>query len=168
MHRLALLATLAAAACTSEPSTDTGQLVRVHDQVFAECQDTADATCSVEVTFTNGQLSALGVYEDGAVTGPVAIATLSESARARLADLIAQIPLESPDTVHDVGCGLAPLRTTNADIAFDHDGMRNFVIEYAAQGPMADFSRYVTDLVTGIRTCNSSDLAFESCQPNVF
>ena len=169
MRRLLLLSTvLAASACTtSEPSTDTGQLTKIRDQVFVDCVSTADSTCTVEVIVSDGRLEAFGVTDEGATAGPHATADLTAQARATLADLVASIPTEA-SVVHDVGCGGAPLRTTSADVAFDHDGMRHFEIEYAAEGPMADFSRYLQDLVSGIRTCNSSELTFDSCTPNVF
>ena len=171
MHRFLLLATatVAASACTtSEPSTDTGRLIGLDDQVF-ECQEAAGGTftCMIDVSVTDAQLTAIGRFENGS-TGPMATATINESARLRIAEMIGHLPLESPDVVHDVGCGGAPLRSTNAHLLFDHDGERNFQFEYAAEGPMADFSRYLQDLVTGIRTCNSPDLAFDSCTPNVF
>ena len=169
MHRLLLVAAVvSAAACTTESPTDTGRVVRIKDQVF-ECQETAGGqfTCSLEVAIVDGQLTALGRYEDGSV-GPSATATINDQARLRISDLVAHIPLDSSDTVHDVGCGGQPFRATNADLVFDHDGERSFNIEYAVEGPMADFSRYLQDLVTGIRTCNSTELTFESCEPNLF
>jgi hypothetical protein len=169
MHRLLLVATVvSAAACTTESPTDTGTLVGMKDQVF-ECQETAGGafTCSLEVAIADGQLTALGRYEDGS-TGPTATATINDAARLRISDLVAHIPLDSSDTVHDVGCGVAPSRVTNANLVFDHDGERTFNIEYVSQGPMADFSVYLHDLATGIRNCSSSELTFDSCQPNLF
>lgn len=168
MHRLLFVVAVVSAACTTESPTDTGQLVGIKDQVF-ECQETAGGafTCSLEVAIADGQLTALGRYEDGA-TGPVATATINDAARGRISDLVAHLPLDSSDTVHDVGCGAAPFRATNADLVFDHDGARSFNIEYAVEGPMADFSRYLQDLVTGIRTCSSTELTFDSCTPNLF
>ena len=61
MHRLVLLASLISVvpACTSsadEPSTDTGQLVRVNDQMFAGCQEGDGTTCTIDVTFVDGEL----------------------------------------------------------------------------------------------------------------
>jgi hypothetical protein len=170
MCRLLMLTTiLAATACTTEtePQTDTGQLVRLNDTLFGDCQDNPDTafTCGVLVTFgAEGRIDAVGTstYDKG----PAATGTLNEATRAEIAELISQIPVDAA-TVHDPGCGLAPLRTTNVDIQFDHDGAHHFDIEYAAQGPMADFTRRLEDLVTAIRTCSSNDVSFDSCQPNV-
>ena len=171
MHRLALLVAVTAAvpACTTDdgPATDTGQLVRVKDQLFADCKEGAGTTCTIDVTFAEGVVTAQGRFENGEL-GPTATATLTDSARAHITSLVAQLPLTSPDTVHDQGCGGAPLRTTDADLVFDHDGARSFTIEYAVQGPMADFSHYVQDIVTSIRTCTAGELTFSSCDPNVF
>jgi hypothetical protein len=170
MRRLLLLSTVlaAASACTTEPETDTGRLVRIHEQIFAECEDGSGFTCGLEVSFADGRFSARGISIDGVPIGPEATGVMTEAARLRLDSLIAQIPLESPDTIHDVGCGVAPMRTTNADIAFDHDGMRHFDIEFVAAGPMVDFSSHLNDLITGVRTCSSTDLVFETCAKNTF
>jgi hypothetical protein len=166
MRRLLLLSTvLAASACTTEPQTDTGKLVRIQEQVFAECEDGAGFTCGLQVTFAEGRFHARGVTNDGAAIGPEAVGVLSEGARFRLDVLIAQIPVEGPS--NEVGCGVAPTRSTDADVAFDHDGMRHFAIEFASSGPMVDFSSYLNDLITGVRTCNSTELELESCTKNV-
>jgi hypothetical protein len=170
MHRFLLVAAIvAASACTSEPTTDTGQLVRIHDEILTGCHDdpTTGTTCSLQVTFTDGRFDARGLFDDGSEAKPVT-GTVSEQAQLRLASLVSNIPLESPDTVHDVGCGGPPDQTRSADVNFVHDGLRQFTIEYASGGPMADFNRYLSDLVTGIRTCTSSDLAFDSCEPNIY
>jgi hypothetical protein len=168
MRRLLLLSTvLAASACTTEPQTDTGKLVRIHEQILSECEDGSGFTCGLQVSFADGRFTARGVTNDGAAIGPEAVGVLTEGARFRLDVLIAQIPLESPDTIHDVGCGLAPTQSTSADVAFDHDGMRHFAIEFASSGPMVDFSSYLNDLITGVRTCNSTELELESCTKNV-
>jgi hypothetical protein len=167
MHRFLLVATLvSAAACTTE--TDTGQLVRLHDQVFANCEDGPGSTCNLFVDFSEGQFTASGLYKDGTTQGPTAVGTLTEGARAHLADLIAQIPLESDETVHAEGCGGPPERATGADISFDHDGLRHFNIESAYSGPWFDVDSYLNQLVLGVRTCNSTELTFDNCDPNVF
>src|ERR1041385_2574906 len=115
MHRLLLLAiAVSAAACTSEPSTDPGQIVRIQDRWFDACHEGNSATCSIEVTFADGQFTALGRYLDGSA-GPTASGTVTDAGSGRLAELISHVPLESPDTIHDPGCGGPPPRVTNAD-----------------------------------------------------
>jgi len=168
MRFLPLLALLVAAACTTETTTDTGQLTGFEDRMFAECQDAGGTySCGLRVSVTGGQIQALGLFNDGATGGPSATGTLTESAQAELADVIAQIPMETPGTVHDVGCGGAPLRSTSLDVLFDHNGTRHFDIEYASDGPMAELNTYVTDLVTEIRTCSGSRVTFDGCTVNM-
>ena len=164
MHRYLALAFLAA--CTATPETDTGQLTRFEDRMFAECQDGSGFTCGVQVTVTDGQISAVGVRNDGETNGATTTGLLTADAQLALDDMIARIPMSTPSTVHDQGCGLAPIRATNLDVMFDVNGLRHFDIEFASEGAMAELHTLVLDLVTEIRLCNGSHLTFDACQPN--
>ena len=155
-----------AAACTTTEATDTGQLVGIEDRMFAECQDGTSFSCGVRVTVTDGQVVATGVFEDGRTGGPSATGALTEAAQLELSGMIGQIPLSTPSTIHEAGCGGAPLRATGLDVMFDHDGLRHFDVQYAGEGPMQDLNDYVMDLVTEIRLCSSSRMTFDACQAN--
>jgi hypothetical protein len=168
MRCLPVLALLCAAACTTETTTDTGQLTGFEDRIFADCQDAGGTaySCGLRVSVTDGQIQALGLFNNGATGGPSATGTLTEAAQVQLGDMIAQIPMETSGTVHDEGCGGAPLRTTSLDVLFDHNGTRHFDIEYTSDGPMAELHTYVNDLVTDIRTCSGGRVTFEACTAN--
>ena len=164
MRRYLALAFLAA--CTTTPETDTGQLAGFEDRLYEECQDNASFTCGLRVTVTDGQISAVGIRTDGSTSAAPATGTLTADAQIALDDMIARIPMSTPSTVHDEGCGLAPTRSTNLDVVFDTHGLRHFDIEYASDGAMAELHELVLDLVTEIRLCSGSHLTFDACQRN--
>lgn len=157
---------LFAAACTTD--TDTGQLTGFQDVFLAECQDAASSpefSCGVRVAVNDGQVTALRVFNDGTLGAPSAVATLSENSQLEIADLIAQIPTSTQAVVTEAGCGGAPMRATDVDVAFDHDGPRHFQI-HVSDGPIGELKGYVIALVKEIRTCSGAHLAFEQCAVN--
>jgi len=153
------------AACTTEV-TDTGQLVGFEDRMFAECEDAGSFTCGVRVSVTDGQVVAVGMTNQGATQSTSTTGTLNEAALVQLDDMIARIPMSTPDTIQESGCGLAPVRSTTLDVSFDVHGLRHFDVVYAENGAMAELNRFVLDLTSEIRLCNSTHMTFDACQPN--
>jgi hypothetical protein len=167
--RLALLASpLLLVACTSAPDTSTGTLTRASDLQF-QCDDSAHSpsfACGVTITFAGDQLTATGLYEDQTTGGPGATGTLTPGAVDELAGLIANLPLSTPEMIHDTGCGGAPLRSTQFSIQFDNGDTRNYTFEYGS-GPAQDLNDFVIDLRGQIDACAGPSVTFASCTPNV-
>jgi hypothetical protein len=167
--RLALFASpLLLVACTSAPDTSTGSLTKASDLQF-QCDDSAHSSsfaCGVSMTFAGDQVTATGLYADQTTGGPGAVATLTPAAADELADLIASLPLSTPEMIHSADCGGAPLRSTQFSIQFDNGEARNYTFEYGS-GPAQDLNDFVIDLRGQIDACSGTSVTFASCTPNI-
>jgi hypothetical protein len=171
MTRLLGLALLAATttACTTEPATSPGELMRVVDQALA-CDDSAsDASwaCTLELTMDGTAITSVGIHNDGSQSGPRAVGSLSETAVADLDALISTLPLSS-ESDSAIGCGGAPLAIRSYTIDFETVGLRDLAFHTIEGGAELELKNYVTGLITAIDTCSGNDrISFASCSPRI-
>ena len=171
--RFALACILAAplAACATSPSTpdtSTGQLAQATDTDY-QCDDSAHAStfaCGVNLVFAGPDFQATGRFKDGTAGGQMAVGTLTDGAEADLENLIAQLPLSTPDTITEANSGGAPLRSTTFSIQFDDGKTRDFTYQYGS-GVAQQIDEYVLEIVRQVNACSGDRVTFNSCTPNI-
>lgn len=160
--RLPLLL-LAVGACTGT-QTSPGTLTKASDLVF-QCTDSSSASCGLSISFTDGQLAATALHKDGTTGAALATGALTAAAQDQIDGLIAKLPLDTPDTIHDIGCGGAPLRSTTFSIQFTDGKARDYTFQYGS-GVASQIDDFVLQLVRDIDACGGSSVTLDACTPN--
>lgn len=162
--RLPLLL-LAVGACATDPGTSPGTLTKASDVVY-QCDDSSGSfSCGTQVQLANGQLTAIALHRDGTSGTTLATGALTASAQDQIDGLIAKLPLDTPDTVHEAGCGGAPLRSTTFSIDFANGTAKDYTFEYGSGVP-GQIDDFVLQLVRQINACSGDSVTLESCTPN--
>ncbi len=161
--RLPLLL-LALGACAGT-DTSPGTLTKASDLNF-QCSDAnASYSCGLSIAFTGGQLTATALHRDNTTGGTIATGALTAAAQDQIDGLIAKLPLDTPDTIHDVGCGGPPLRSTTFSIQFADGKARDYSFEYGS-GVASDIDNFVLQLVRDIDACSGTSVTLDQCTPN--
>jgi hypothetical protein len=155
---------LALGACSADTSTSPGNLTKASDLVY-QCQDSSSYSCGTQVQFTDGQLTAIALHRDGTTGATLATGALTAVAQDQIDGLIAKLPLNTPDTIHDEGCGFAPLRSTTFSIEFKNGAAKDYAFEYGS-GVAGDIDAFVLGLVREINACSGDSVTLDSCTPN--
>jgi hypothetical protein len=162
--RLPLLL-LAVGACATDPGTSPGTLTKASDLDY-QCDDSsASYSCGTSISLTNGQLTAIALHRDGTTGATIATGALTASAQDQIDSLIAKLPLDTPDTVHDVGCGGPPLRQTTFSIDFTNGTSRDYTFEYGS-GVASQIDDFVLQLVRQVNACSGDSVTLDACTPN--
>jgi hypothetical protein len=155
---------LALGACATEASTSPGSIAKASDLVY-QCQDSSSYSCGTQVQFADGQLAAIALHRDGTTGATLATGALTAAAQDQIDGLIAKLPLDTPATIHDVGCGGAPLRSTTFSIDFKNGGAKDYTFEYGS-GVAGDIDTFVLGLVRQINACSGDSVTLDSCTLN--
>jgi len=160
-----LFLSLALAACTTTTPTSSGQLVTADDRINACDDDSHASACGTHLAFDRDRVTSNGVFKDGGQAPSGALAALTPDASAELGALVAQLPLDTPDTIAEEGCGGPAVRSTSFTIAFDDGEVRQFDYQYGS-GVAQQLDSYITMLVGELAACSGSHVTFEHCVPN--
>jgi hypothetical protein len=162
--RLPLLL-LALGACASDPGTSPGTLTKASDLVY-QCDDSSGSfSCGTQIQLANGQLTATALHRDGTTGATQATGALTAAAQDQIDGLIAKLPLDTPDTIHDVGCGGAPLRSTTFSIQFTDGTAKDYSFEYGS-GVASQIDDFVLQLVRQVNACGGDSVTLDACTPN--